>query len=30
MFTGGDVVATEMKKVVDLVMGGEEALRLTG
>jgi hypothetical protein len=27
---GGDVVATEMKEVVDLVVGGEGALRLAG
>ena len=30
ILTGGDVVATEMKEVVDLVAGGEEALRLAG
>src|SRR3954452_22909540 len=27
---GGDVVAAEMKQVVDLIRGGEEALRLAG
>jgi hypothetical protein len=27
---GGDVVAAEMKEVVDLVVGGEETLRLAG
>jgi len=27
---GRDVVAAEMKEVVDLVVGGEEALRLAG
>ena len=26
---GGDVVATEVEEIVDLVMGGEEALGLT-
>jgi hypothetical protein len=30
MLIGGDVVAAEMKEVVDLVVGGEEALRLAG
>src|SRR3954451_7624511 len=30
ILAGGDVVATEMKEVVDLVVGGEEALRLAG
>jgi hypothetical protein len=28
MFTGGDVVAAEMEKVGDSVVGGKEALRL--
>src|SRR3712207_4080125 len=27
---GGDVIAAEMKEVVDLVVGGEESLRLAG
>jgi hypothetical protein len=27
---GGDVIATEVEQVVDLVMGGEEALCLAG
>jgi hypothetical protein len=27
---GGDVIAAEMKEVIDLVVGGEEALRLAG
>ena len=27
---GSDVIATEVEEVVDLVVGGEEALRLTG
>jgi hypothetical protein len=30
MLAGGDVVAAEMEEVVDLVVGGEEALRLPG
>ena len=30
IIAGGDVVAAEMKEVVDLVVGGEEALRLAG
>jgi len=27
---GSDVIATEVEEVIDLVVGGEEALRLTG
>src|SRR3954447_22346735 len=30
ILVGGDVVAAEMKKVIDLVMGGEETLCLSG
>ena len=30
VLAGGDVVAAEMEKVADLVVGGEETLRLAG
>ena len=30
MLGGSDVIATEVEEVIDLVVGGEEALRLTG
>ena len=30
MLISGDVVAAEMKEVIDLIVGGEETLRLAG
>jgi hypothetical protein len=30
MFGGSDVIAAEAEEVIDLIVGGEEALRLVG